>query len=389
MSASQRRTYFDFNATTPLRPAVRDAMTAALALTGNPSSIHAEGRAARAAVEDARAAVAALAGVAPGRVVFTSGATEGAALALSPALAGTNGAAEAERLVVGATEHPAVRLGHRFADERVEDARVTPDGLIDLDALRARLQARGRAVVAVQLANGETGVVQPIEAVAALVHASDGLLVCDASQAAGRIDLAPAARSADVLLLSAHKLGGPQGAGAVVTLRDGLRFGPPLLRGGGQERGLRAGTENVAALAGFGAAARLAGDRADAGLLAGLRDRMEQRLLAAAPDLVVFGAAAPRLPNTSAFGAPGVDSQTALIALDLAGFAVSTGSACSSGKVSRSAVLEAMGVDDHLRGSMIRVSLGWATTAAEVESFVDAFAGLLQRMRGRAALRAA
>ncbi len=386
MPEPQRRIYLDFNATAPLRPAAREAMLSILARPGNASSIHAEGRAARAAIETARAQVGALCGVAADRVTFTSGATEAAALALDPALSLAHDDAGPARLLVGATEHAAVQRGHRFDGKSVTTVPVDRQGLVDLGALQDLLARPGRAVLALQAANGETGVVQPLAEAARLVHAGGGLVVCDAVQAAGRLSLA--GLGADVLILSAHKLGGPQGIGAVVAMRDGLRLGAPLLRGGDQERGLRSGTENVAGIAGFGAAAREAAADAPGGLLA-LRERLEAGLARACPDLVIFGQGAPRLPNTVAFAMPGIANETALIAFDLAGFAVSTGSACASGKVSRSQALEAMGVDAHLRASVLRVSLGWSSTDADVDAFLACAATMARRMQARPAQAAA
>lgn len=383
------RTYLDHNATSPLRPAVRARVVEVLDAGANPSSVHAEGRRARAVVEAARGAVAALVGALPEGVVFTSGATEAAALALAPGLSDGPGQLPATRLLVGSTEHPAVLAGHRFAADRVGLLPVLANGTVDLDALNDLLrQGSGRTIVALQAANGETGVLQPVAEAARLVHARGDLLVCDCAQAAGRIDCRFDALGADVLLLSAHKLGGPQGAGAAVLRSDALRFGLPLMRGGGQERGLRGGTENVAAIAGFAVAATEAASLADVTRLTGLRDRVETGIRALAPDAVVFGADAPRLPNTTAFAVPGLPNDAALIALDLAGVAVATGSACSSGRVSRSHVLEVMGVDPHLSSGLIRVSVGWPSTSADVDRFLSAFDAVLRRKRSRA-LRAA
>ncbi len=381
MPESQRRIYLDFNATAPLRPAVRDAVMHRMVQTGNASSVHAEGRAARAAIETARAAVGALIGIGGQAVTFTSGATEAAALALTPHLSRGADRSPAVRLLVGATEHPAVARGHRFPRDRVESLRVDPDGRIDLADLAHKLASPGRSVVAVQAANGETGVLQPVSEVAALVHAAGGLLVCDAVQAVGRCDCRASALGADVVLVSAHKLGGPQGVGATIAVQDDLQFGTPLFDGGGQERGLRSGTENTAGVVGFGVAARLVQDHDDPWALLALRTRLEDGLTRIVPNVVIFGAGAPRLPNTTAFAVPGLANETALIALDLAGFAVSTGSACSSGKVSRSSVLEAMGVDPHLSAGMIRISLGWSTTPDHVDRVLEAIAALVHRVR--------
>lgn len=376
------RGYLDFNAGAPLRPSAREAVLLCLDRAGNPSSVHAEGRWARAAMERARAEVARLAGTRPDLVVFTSGATEAAALALTPDLA-ANGRVLGGDLLVGAAEHPAVLQGHRFSPGRVASVPVDGSGVIDLAALDAMLRGRDRPVLALQAANGETGVLQPVWEAARLVHAHGGLLVCDAAQAAGRIDIGFDALQADLLFFSGHKLGGPQGTGALVFRDDDVRLGTPLVRGGGQERGLRGGTENVAAIAGFGAAAREAASLADVPRWASLRDDFERRLFALAPDAVVFGSAVPRLGNTSAFALPHAPGETLLIALDLAGVAVSTGSACSSGRVSRSHVLESMGVDAHLRDGLLRVSFGWSSTARDVDRVVAALGASLDRIGAR------
>jgi cysteine desulfurase len=374
------RIYLDYNATAPLRAEARQAMLAAFDLCGNPSSIHAEGRAARAVVESARRDVAALAGAPAREVTFTASGTEAANLALAPGLSAP-GVAPLRRLIVSATEHPCALAGHRFAAQAVEIAPATPDGRVDLDALRRRVEAGPPALVALQAANNETGVLQPVAEAAEIVHSGGGLMVCDAAQAAGRIPLA-AFRAADALLLSAHKFGGPKGAGAFIALREGLALETPLLRGGGQERGRRAGTENVAALAGFGAAARevAPGLEAEEARLAGLRDACERALPAEA---VAFGAQAPRLPNTLAFAIPGVAAATLLMRLDLERVAVSSGSACSSGKVAQSHVLAAMGIAPELAAGAIRVSLGWGSSEADVEGFAAALARALAGVRRR------
>ena len=374
------RVYLDYNATAPLREAAREAMLAALSEVGNPSSVHAEGRAARAIVEQARRDVAALAGGPAKDVVFTAGGTEAANLALAPGFYGLR------RLIVCATEHVCVLGGHRFGADAVEVAPVGADGRIDLERLETLLRG-APALVALQAANNETGVLQPVFEAAELTRAQGGLLVCDAAQAAGRLPLADAARGADVVLLSAHKFGGPKGAGALAALRPGLSFETPLLRGGGQERGRRAGTENVAALAGFGAAARavLSGLEAEAARLAGLRDAIAARVRALAPEATVFAEAAPRLPNTLAFAVPGVAAATLLMRLDLEGVAVSSGSACSSGKVGPSHVLAAMGVPAALAAGAIRVSLGWASSEADVGGFAEALGKALAGVKARGA----
>jgi cysteine desulfurase len=367
------RAYFDWNATAPLRDEARAALTAALGVTGAAASVHSEGRAARALVEKARAQVAALAGAEAKSVIFTSGATEANMLALTPDLVVLGKPFACDRLLVSAIEHASVLSGGRFAVDKVERLPVTGEGVVDLAALRAALAKGGRPLVSVMHANNETGVIQPVAEIAAIVHEAGGILHVDAAQTAGRIGCDIAALGADMLTISSHKLGGPQGAGALVL--NGPQPATPLIKGGGQERGFRAGTENVAAIAGFGAAAEAAARSREtsAARMTALRDDFEARLKAEAPDAVVFGVAAARLPNTSLVAVPGLKAETALIAFDLNGIAVSSGSACSSGKVGASHVLAAMGVEPAFAAGAIRVSLGWTTTEAEVESLLNAW----------------
>jgi len=357
------RAYFDWNATAPLRPQARAAMLAALDLAGNASSVHAEGRAARRLIEEARGQVAALVGAAPRYVTFTSGATEANALALQPFFAG-------QRLFVSAVEHPAVKAGGCFTGNT--ELSVDRQGIVDLDALKGALAGAERPFVSVMLANNETGVIQPIAAIADIVHAVDGVLHVDAVQAPGRIDCRLDNLRADMVSLSAHKLGGPQGAGALVRRTD-LRL-EPLIRGGGQERGLRAGTENVAAIAGFGAtcAAAAANWRAEAARMAVLRERIEAGLRSRLPQAVIFSENVKRLPNTTLFAIPGLKAETALIAFDLNGIALSSGAACSSGKVHASHVLAAMGVEPMLALAALRISTGYATSEEDVERLLNA-----------------
>lgn len=372
------RTYLDWNATAPLRPQARAAMVAALNCAGNPSSVHSEGRAARHLVEDAREKVAALVGAESKLVTFTSGGTEANMLALTPAVETAGNKTGCRRLLVSAIEHVSVRDGGRFAPDAVEQVPVTPRGVIDLNALAGRLAALAakgeRALVSVMAANNETGVIQPISEVAAIAHEAGALLHVDAVQAAGRIRCDIRELGADLLTISAHKLGGPKGAGALIRRDEALHLAP-LMRGGGQERGLRAGTENVAAIAGFGAAAEAAGRtrEADAARMAALRARLEARLKGVTPELIIFGAEAERLPNTTLFALPGAKAETAVIALDLEGFAVSSGAACSSGKVQASHVLAAMGVSPALARGSVRVSLGWMTAESDIDHFIDAW----------------
>ncbi|MFQ5958305.1 MAG: cysteine desulfurase family protein [Alphaproteobacteria bacterium] len=370
---TRRGCYLDYNAGAPLKPAVVAAMAEARERPGNPSSVHRFGRLARRAVEDARALVAALVGAAPAEVVFTGSGTEANNLALT--------GCRRRRLIVSAIEHDSVLRAAPGATR----APVDGDGVVDLAALAATLASEDTpALVSVMLANNETGVVQPAAEVAALARAHGALFHCDAVQAAGKIRVDVAALGADLVSLSAHKLGGPQGVGALVV-RDGVDL-ESLLHGGRQEMGRRAGTENVAGIVGFGVACALAADDlAAAGRLAGLRDEVERRLTAVAPEAGVFGASAERLPNTSCLAMPGVASETQVMALDLAGVAVSAGAACSSGKVSVSHVLRAMGVEEDEAGSAIRVSLGWASTAEDVERLVEAWCALYARTRAKAA----
>ena len=368
------RHYFDWNATAPLRAEAREAVVAALALTGNASSVHGEGRAARQAIEVARQKVASLVGAEAKNVTFTSGATEANMLALTPALQVAGEKALRDKLFVSAIEHPSVRSGGRFAADAVEELTVTNAGLLDLDALRSALARTERPLVSVMLANNETGVIQPLADIAEIVHAAHGILHVDAVQGAGRIDCDIETLGADLLSISAHKLGGPQGVGALIRRGD-IHIAAPLITGGGQERGLRAGTENVAAIAGFGAAAAAANAarQADAVRMAALRDRLEAGIKGITPQAVIFGASAPRLPNTTLVAVPGIKAETAIIAFDLSGIALSSGSACSSGRVQASHVLAAMGAEPELTRAALRLSLGWETTQAGIETLLNAW----------------
>jgi cysteine desulfurase len=366
--------YLDHNASQPLRPAARQALLAALEGEGNASSVHGFGRGQRRRLERARAEVAALAGWPPAGVVFTSGATEANNLALK--------GLPAASLLLGGGEHPSV-LAAAPGARRLP---LTSEGLVEAAVLAAALaELPAPTLVALQAANNETGVIQPLAQLAPLVRQAGGWLHVDAVQAAGRLPPELWAAEADSLALSAHKLGGPQGAGALLLARD-----TPLaaqLAGGGQERRRRAGTEPVALLAGFGAAAAAAAaaQSAEAARLLALRERLEAGLRRIEARTVIFGEAAPRLPNTTAFAVPGVAAETALAALDLAGVALSSGSACSSGKVEPSHVLAAMGVAPGLARCALRASLGWSTTAAEVDRFLAVWESHLARLEPSAA----
>jgi cysteine desulfurase len=366
------RIYLDWNATTPLRPEAKEAMAAAWNLAGNPSSVHAEGRQARRLVEDARATIAGAVGALPRNVIFTSGGTEANALALTPKLRrGTE--PPVERLLVSAIEHASVLAGGRFSAATISTVGVTRSGLLDLDHLRAMLDSGPPALVSVMLANNETGAVQPVAQAAEIVRSAGGLLHVDAIQAFGKIPFDINAIKADLVTLSAHKIGGPKGIGALV-LAEGVRGFEPLLRGGGQERGHRAGTENVPGIAGFGAASKAAmhAQEKDTSRVEGLRDRLESGLRQT-PGVIVFSDNAPRLANTTLFTVPGLRAETAVIGFDLAGIAVSSGSACSSGKVQPSHVLQAMGFGPALAQGAVRLSLGWSTSSEDVDRCLEAW----------------
>ncbi|MBV1702105.1 MAG: cysteine desulfurase [Hyphomicrobiales bacterium] len=385
---SGSRHYLDYNASAPLHPRARHAMLAAFDVGGNPSSVHREGREARAIIETARAEIAALVGSRAADVVFVSGGTEAANLALSPRFLSTGGR-DFDVLLIGAGEHPCVLTGHRFPAECVQHVALGADGQLNLAHLEDLLGGLNgaRALLALQIANNETGVVQPVQAAAALMRAAGGTTLCDGVQGLGKMALDIEALGVEAMFLSAHKIGGPKGVGALVMKRNFVPQIDPLLRGGGQERGLRAGTENVAGIAGFGAAAKVAGETltGEALRLAGLRDRFESELATIAPQAVIFGQSATRLPNTSAFAVPGLPAQTALMGLDLAGVAVSSGSACSSGKVRRSHVLEAMGVAPDLAEGALRVSFGWGSDYEDVQALIGAAAPLVAKASAKRA----
>jgi cysteine desulfurase len=384
------RVYFDWNATTPLREAARQALQDALAVPGNPSSVHAEGRAARRLVEDARERVARLAGARPADVIFTSSGTEANALALTPDIETADEKRPRDRLFMSAIEHASVRTGGRFPRAAVEDLPVDADGRLDLAGLAQSLARASRPLVSIMLANNETGVVQPVAEAAALVHAAGGLLHVDAVQAAGRIACDIDTLGADLLTLSAHKIGGPKGVGALIRSGEDIHFADPLIRGGGQERGMRAGTENVAGIAAFGAAAAASLTRRaeEAAAMLNQRNRLEAGLKAITPQAIIFGESTERLPNTTLFALPGMKAETGVIAFDLEGVAVSSGSACSSGKVQPSHVLAAMGVSPALVQGAVRASLGWETTERDIERFLEAWRKLgtaLSKGQGMAA----
>lgn len=362
--------YLDYNATAPVRPAVAEAMVEALALTGNPSSVHQWGRQAHRRLEDAREQVAALVGASPAMVIFTSGGTEANNLAIQ-------GAGRA-RILVSAVEHDSVLA----VAEDAETIPVNEDGSVRLDELQRLLEESDEpALVCVMYANNETGVFQPIDEIVKIAHDHGALVHCDAVQAAGKTEIYMRRLGIDLMSLSSHKLGGPQGVGALVV-SDSVTISP-MIRGGGQERGFRAGTENLPGIVGFGLAAEISmTSSTEVANAQSLRDDLERRLMEAAPHVIIYGDAVSRLPNTSCIAMPGIEAETQVMALDLAGVMVSAGSACSSGKVRTSHVLTAMGADDNAAGSAIRVSFGWQSVADDVDAFLSAWLELYERHHG-------
>lgn len=369
-------TYLDYNATAPLLPEARRAMLDALDLGGNPSSVHGIGRRARTMVEDAREQVAALVGADPSQIVFTSGGTEANHLGVRGLVA----AQGCRKVLVSAIEHDSALAAAHDSAAECRIVAVDGNGVLDLGALEAQLAGcAGTALVSVMLVNNETGAIQPVAEVAELARRFGALVHCDAAQAAGKTPVSFAHLGADLLSLSAHKIGGPAGVGALVV-RDGLMIHPILA--GAQESGLRGGTENVAGIAGFGAAADSARADLEAGAperIQALRDALEARVRAIAPEVVIVAERASRVPNTTCIALPGLSAELQVIALDLDGVAVSAGAACSSGKVRRSHVLSAMGYGDHIAGCAIRVSLGWASEAGDVDRFLDAWSTMRTR----------
>mgnify|MGYP003387987583 CR=1 FL=1 len=360
--------YLDHNATTPARPEAIEAVVEALSLVGNASSVHREGRAARRIVEDARSRVAALVGASETDVVFTSGGTEANNLAIR--------GGSRMRVLVSAVEH----LSVLEADQEVEIIPVDTDGIIDMDALDTLLATEdGLALVSVMLANNETGVIQPVQAIGEIFRRYGALLHTDAVQAAGKIPIQLTGLGVDLMTLSAHKIGGPMGVGALIATPRAALTGVTF--GGGQEKGLRPGTENLPAIAGFGKAAEIAADKVKSfAALAWMRNDLERRIVEISPDVQIFGVGADRLPNTSCIAMPGVDSETQVMALDLEGVSVSAGSACSSGKVTVSHVLKAMTPDLPETENAIRVSLGWTTEDTDIDRFIEAWSTLYGRL---------
>ena len=389
MNGGTERLYLDHNASAPLRPQALARMVEVLGVTGNPSSVHGEGRKLRGVVEDAREALAAMCGVKARSVIFTSGATEANVLALSPRWQGNDGPVYLDRLLMSAVEHPSVRAGGRFAAREISYIATGENGVLRLDHLDELLAAGGPALVSVMAANNETGVIQPLAEIGAKVKAAGGLFHVDGVQFGGRLPVDIAGWQADAVSLSAHKMGGPQGIGALVLRTSALAPGP-LLIGGGQEQHRRAGTENAAAIAAFGAIARDGSTMLEEfASLARLQGLLEDGLRLRSGSTVVFGADAPRLANTTCFAVPGVPSEMALMALDLNGIALSSGSACSSGKVGASHVLTAMGIAEDLGRCALRVSLGWTTQEADIARFLKVWARVAATLNPSATGKAA
>jgi len=383
--------FLDHNATSPLRPEARAIMLEALGHAGNASSVHADGRRARQTIDMARRNVAALAGTVATNIVFTSGATEANALALGGAISAAASAGQRiTRLIVSSIEHESITANAALCEEtfpgvRVSTCPVTAQGVLDLVALKQILsEGKGRALVSVMAVNNETGIIQPVGEAAKLARDNGALFHCDAVQAAGKIPLEFDGAGFDYLTLSSHKIGGPQGAGALA-----VRAGAPMSarqRGGMQETALRAGTENVAALAGFGSAAQDAVSQlGEMSRWHTRRAALESHLRVACADAVIVGGDASRVGNTVCVAAPGISAETMVIALDLDGFSVSAGSACSSGKMSASHVLAAMHAEPSTAQAAIRVSFGWNTSDEELDRFAEAWGRVVKRARARAA----
>lgn len=376
------RAYLDHNATTTLRPEAAQAVLRALEMTGNPSSVHGEGRAARKLIENARVDVARLVNAAPANVTFTSGGTEANHLALHAAHA-----LGVTRILMSSIEHDAMRAPAEASGLPLTLIPVDRHGVVDLAVLSQELaRGEGKPLVILMLANNETGVVQPVADAARLTHAAGGLIISDAVQAAGKLPINLVDLGVDLLTLAGHKIGAPMGVGALVH-RKGLAI-TALQIGGGQEQRRRAGSENVSAIAGFGAAARLAFEHlGDMSRLRAMRDDFEKRMTADFPDTVFFGQQVDRLPNTSYFARPGLEAERLLMALDLDGVAVSAGAACSSGKIGKPRVLDAMGIDEALARNAIRLSLGWTSTQKDIDAFIAAWTRLHARKAAQAMLR--
>jgi cysteine desulfurase len=379
-----QRIYLDHNASSPLRPEARLALIKALEAPTNPSSVHHEGRSAKGILEESRRIFASGLCTHPKNITFTSGATEAANFVLSPSLRLKGAATSVEILLIAAGEHHAVLKGHRFLTDNTVILPLTKDGLISLDQLKetlARLNGK-RAMLALQVVNNETGVIQPINEASLIVKEHGGIVISDATQAIGRMPVSFDCLKTDILFFSSHKIGGPLGAGVLAYSSDSYDLQEKLLLGGGQEFGRRAGTENIPAIAGFAAAYTVAQSQIDREVkrLGRLRQELETKLVKTIPEIIIFSQLAPRAANTVAFAIPDVSAQTLLMALDLAGVSLSTGSACSSGKVNSSHVLEAMGTTEKMA---LRVSMGWSTCDQDIEVFGTILENVVRTIRLR------
>ena len=379
---SSSRCYLDYNATTPLSDAARNALVSALDVYGNPSSVHQEGRAAKALLEKARRQVANRLHTEPDHVVFTSGATEAAMTLLTPDYKMGRSDVHFSKVYIGATEHPCIGKGGRFEKDQQEIIDVDENGIINLDELERKLSAHdkseGLPMVAIQAANGETGVIQPVRKIADIVKQTGGVLVVDIVQYIGKLPVDVASFGGDFFIVAAHKIGGPKGIGAFVATGSAL-MPQPLILGGGQEKGFRSGTESVPLIAAFGAAMEQKPTTQDLDHSKALQMRLEHGLHQLSNNLVIFGEKSPRLPNTTYFAVEGLKAETLQIGFDLAGFAVSAGSACSSGKVKQSGVLAAMGC--HVPDGAIRVSTGKRTSLKNIDDFLSAFEKIIRNSK--------
>ncbi|WP_273760002.1 cysteine desulfurase family protein [Bartonella sp. ML70XJBT.G] len=378
-----KRRYFDHNATTPLKKTARVALLESLEIFGNPSSVHTEGRAAKALLQKARRQVAESLNTNPDHVVFTSGASEAAMTLLTPFYNMGRAKIQFSHLYIGATEHPSVAEGGRFSQECITTVAVDRDGLIQQDQLVSLLKihdkTRGLPLVAIQAANSETGVLQPIKELAAIVRDFGGILIVDLAQYVDKNFVDIDQMGGDFFILSAHKIGGPKGIGAFVS-SGSLLMPAPLIIGGGQEKGLRGGTEALPLIAAFGAAIADCYIKEEIKQLVYLRDKLENGIQKICHDVEIFGKRVQRLPNTTYFTVRGIKAETMQIAFDLAGFSVSAGSACSSGKVKQSRVLEAMGY--HIPNGAIRISIGRCTTSQDIDDFLLFFSQIISNREG-------
>ncbi len=367
MAIPNQRIYLDYNATAPVLPEVVDSITNALAVTGNPSSIHYDGRLSKAKIEDARDQVGQMIGVSPSKVTFCSGATE----ANTTIMLGLQNAGVIEEIFCSAIEHPSVL---ELVPPR-NHIPVHPTGDLSLEALQDILAPiKSPFLFCLMVANNETGVIQPTREAIDIVHQNHGFILCDSVQGPGKLNQSSLPIEADFLTFSAHKIGGPQGVGCFVSnVSQQLK---PLIIGGGQERFARAGTENVSGIAGFGTAAQIVSEQSDVKAIEELRNRLETKILEMRPDAVIFGRDRLRLPNTTCVALAGISNERQIIKLDLSGYSVSAGSACSSGKVATSHVLRAMAVNENLAGSAIRISIGRNTVWSELEGFLSVWAEL-------------